>query len=169
MDLPELKFRNTVGRFFRIYGKPNCDEKQPLKICPQEGMEEAIDTLVKLFDRYKFIEGYRQNLIIQTEEQKAFRDARKYHFVPSLVDGKNKCDANLAKIESLKLAREQLSQETDDNFSEEQIECENFRLNLKNEAYRLNRKIQHNKSKISLLKINLETGLYPQRLTSNRC
>lgn len=161
LDFPDLKFRNTVGRFFRIYGKPNCDEKQPLKIRPQEGMKDAIDAFVKLFDRYKFIEGYRQNLDIQTEKQRAFREARKYKFVPSLVDGKKKYDANVAKIESLKLAREQLSQETDDDFSEEQIERKNYRMDLKNEAYRLNRKIQNNKNKISLLKINLETGLYP--------
>lgn len=161
LDFPELKFRNTVGRFFRIYGKPNCDEKQPLKIRPQEGMKEAIDTLVKLFDRYKFIEGYKQNLDIQTEEQKAFREARKYNFVPSLVDGKKKYDTNVVRIESLKLAREQLSQATDDYFSEEQIERENLRRDLKDEAYQLNRKIEQNKSKISLLKINLERGLYP--------
>lgn len=161
LDLPELKFRNTVGRFFRIYGKPNCDEKQPLKIRPQEGMEGAIDTIVKLFDRFKFIEGYRQNLNIQSEQQKAFRDARKYQFIPSLVDGKAKYDINVDKIESLKLALEQLTQESNHDFSEEQIERENQILDLKNEVYRLNKKIQQNKSKISLLNVNLETGLYP--------
>lgn len=161
MDLPELKFRNTVGRFFRIYGKTNCDEKQPLKIRPQEGMKDAIDTLIRLFDRYKFIEGYKQNLDTQTEKQKAFREARKYKFVPSLVDGKRKYSINIEKIESLKLAREQLTQATDNDFSEEQIKRENLRRELKDKAYRLNRKTEKNKSKISLLKINLETGLYP--------
>lgn len=161
LDFPDLKFRNTVGRFFRIYGKPNCDEKEPLKIRPQENMKDSISTLIKLFDSYKFIEGYQQNLNIQTEEQKAFREARKYKFVPSLVSGRKKYDINVAKIESLKLAREQLSQETHDDFSDEQIERENLRRNLKDEAYQLNRKIEQNNSKISLLKINLETGLYP--------
>jgi len=161
LDLPELKFRNTISRFFRIYGKPNCDEKQPLKIRPQEGMEGAIDTMIKLFDRFKFIEGYRQNLTIQSEQQKAFRDARKYQFIPSLVDGKAKYDDNVEKIESLKLAREQLSQESNNDVSKEQIQLGNQRLALKNEVYQLNRKIQQNKSKISLLNVNLETGLYP--------
>lgn len=161
LDFVELKFRDTVGRFFRIYGKPNCDEKQPLKIRPQESMEKAIDILIKLFDKYKFIEGYKQNLAIHTEEQSAFREARKYKFVPSLVDGKKKYDANVLEIERLKLALEQLSLETDNEFSEEQIERENFRIDLKNKAYRLNNKIQQNNSKLSLLEINLETGLHP--------
>ena len=74
-------------------------------------MEGAIDTIIKLFDRFKFIEGYRQNYNIQSEQQKAFRDARKYQFIPSLVDGKAKYDINVDKIESLKLALEQLTQE----------------------------------------------------------
>ena len=80
---------------------------------------------------------------------------------PSLVDGKAKYNINVEKVESLKLAREQLSQESNNEFSEEQIERESQRLALKNEVYRLNRNIQLNKSKISLLNINLKTGLYP--------
>ncbi|WP_416148920.1 DUF2326 domain-containing protein [Salipaludibacillus sp. HK11] len=161
LDFRDLKFRNTVGRFFRIYGKQNYDEKQPLKIRHQEGMEKAIDTTIKLFDRFKFTEPYKQNLNIQTELQQTFRNARKYQFIPSLVDGKTKYDTSVAKIESLKQTREQLSQESNNDFSEEQIKRENQRLDLKNEVYRLNKKIQQNKSKISLLEINLETGLYP--------
>lgn len=50
--LPELSFRDAVGRYIRVYGKNNCDERHPLHYLATEKAEKACFALLKLFDAY---------------------------------------------------------------------------------------------------------------------
>ena len=53
LTLPDLSFRDAVGRYIRAYGKDNCIEKKPLNILPQESEAKAITALLKLFNEYE--------------------------------------------------------------------------------------------------------------------
>ena len=89
IDFPGLSFRETVSSFFRIYGKENLDERRPPKGLPGGSMQKSIEVLVKLFNRYGDIEIYNDRLEEQKKKLAAFREARKYRFVPDLVGGKH--------------------------------------------------------------------------------
>ena len=52
MSLPELSFRDAVGRYIRVYGKNNCDERRPLHYLATEKTEKSCDALLKLFDKF---------------------------------------------------------------------------------------------------------------------
>jgi len=56
LDLPKLRFRDAVGRYIRVYGKNNCDEKKPLNYTAQESNIKAMEALLKLFDEYEVVE-----------------------------------------------------------------------------------------------------------------
>ncbi len=57
IDMYKLTFRDVVGRYIRVYGKDNHDEKHPLHATPKESGEKATTALLKLFDGYKIIDG----------------------------------------------------------------------------------------------------------------
>lgn len=42
ISLPELSFRDAVGRYIRVYGKNNCDERHPLHYQATEKMERPV-------------------------------------------------------------------------------------------------------------------------------
>lgn len=56
MDFAGVKFRNTISRFFRIYGKNNYNELRPLQMRGgTEAQESAIHVLVTLFNQYESV------------------------------------------------------------------------------------------------------------------
>lgn len=63
MDLPGLKFRNTLSRFFRIYGKKNYDEFRPCcKIPGNQKIKKSNCVLIALYNQYAEIEAFEQQL-----------------------------------------------------------------------------------------------------------
>ena len=147
IDFLGLSFRETVSTFFRIYGKDNTDERRPLRGIPGQSMQKSIDILVKLFDRYKDVEVFNGRLEEQKKKLAAFRDARKYRFVPDLVGGKTQYDENVAQIRSLQ--------------NEVDIEKSRLKSQLQAGKLRLETELQAKQRRLSLLDMSLEYGLYP--------
>ena len=52
-QLESLSFRGIVGRYFRIYGKENLNERKPIQYFEKETAPKSILALLKLFDKYK--------------------------------------------------------------------------------------------------------------------
>jgi len=63
-QLESLTFRNIVGRYFRIYGKENLNERKPIQYFEKETAPKSILALLKLFDKYKSDITVSQDLII---------------------------------------------------------------------------------------------------------
>lgn len=76
IDFIGLSFRLITSCFFRIYGKDNNDECRPLRGRTGQGMQESIDFFVKLFDRYKDVKAYVEQLSTQKKKLSAFKEAR---------------------------------------------------------------------------------------------
>ena len=77
---------------------------------------------MKLFDRYKDVEVFNGRLEEQKKKLAAYREARKYRFVPDLVGGKTQYDENVAQIRSLQVEL--------DNLTSEQGITRNWQLSL---------------------------------------
>ena len=50
-----LSFRDFIGRFSRVYGKENLNEKRPLEVAHKESVSDAITALEKIMNKYKNI------------------------------------------------------------------------------------------------------------------
>ena len=161
IDFLGLSFRETVSTFFRIYGKDNTDERRPLKGIPGQSMQKSIDILVKLFDRYKDVEVFNGRLEEQKKKLAAYRDARKYRFVPDLVGGKTQYDENVAQIRSLQIELDNLTAEQVEGQNEVDIEKSRLKSQLQASKLRLETELQAKQRRLSLLDMSLEYGLHP--------
>lgn len=90
ITLPSLTFRNSVGRYTRVYAKENCNEKHPLHQFPAEKGDNACMALLMLFDEYTTIESVRQQAKKSEEEYSSFTKAQKHQFIPTITKSKRK-------------------------------------------------------------------------------
>jgi len=162
MDLPGLKFRNTISRFFRIYGKKNYDEFRPLQDTGQsENQEKAIRVLVALYNQYAEIEAFEQQLKTAEARIDAFRKARRYQFIPSAVDGMKKYEENIQIISELKRKKSELELSGDQSFSEEEVKKAEQTNELRMAIQDARRKLRHKENDLHLISLNLTQGVYP--------
>lgn len=162
MNLPGLKFRNTLSRFFRIYGKNNLNEQRPLQIRGgMESQKDAIHVLVTLFDLYSEILSFEEQLKQVENEINAFKVARKYQFIPFAVDGMKKYESNVAEISHLEQQRAELIHSVNTTFSETDIKETSNRNELLRQLQDIQRLIRSKEDDLHLLKLNIEQGIYP--------
>ena len=88
MDFAVISFRKALSSFFKIYGKKNHDELNPLQEIPGQNMENSINVILTLFDKYKNIEVFKQSVDEHKNRLVAYNTARKYEFISNLVGGK---------------------------------------------------------------------------------
>lgn len=124
-------------------------------------MQKSIDILVKLFDRYKDVEVYNGRLEEQKKKMAAYRDARKYRFVPDLVGVKTQYDENVALIRSLQIELDNLTAEQIEGQNDVDIEKIRLKSQLQASKLRLETEMQSKQRRLSLLNMSLEYGLYP--------
>lgn len=161
MDFEGLSFRESVSVFFRIYGKDNLDERRPLKEYNGQSMQKSIDILVKLFDRNKDISDFNARLEDTKSRLAAFKEARRYRFVPDLVGGKTQYEENLATIESLQYELNNLTEETVAGHTEADIEKSRKKSQLKADVLQAETELQAGERRLKLLRMSLDYGLYP--------
>jgi phage host-nuclease inhibitor protein Gam len=99
IDLPLTSFRDIVGRYFRVYGRENLDEKKPLHSVRQETDKDAITALLKLFDMYAPVASLAEAVTNSKKEKDAYKKAQDFHFVPKI--GKRKLAQNEKRIAEL--------------------------------------------------------------------
>lgn len=114
IQLLDLSFRETIGRYIRVYGKDNCDEKHPLNNISQEKSETAILALIKLFDKYSLIKEAQNQVNNLTEEWKIFNKAQDFKFIEKIT--KSEYNRNTKQIEVIKGQLEEFT-----NLLEKQI------------------------------------------------
>lgn len=83
--LQALSFRNIVGRYFRVYGKENLNEKKPIQYFEKESASNSIIALLKLFDKYKVIQEYEEQIDNLTNERIILVNAAKKDFIPKVT------------------------------------------------------------------------------------
>lgn len=100
IQLPDLTFRDAVGRYTRVYGKENCDEKHPLHSSPKEKSEKATYAVLKLFNEYMPIKDAQIQADTISEKHKTYSDAQKFNLIIKIT--KSEYNQNLKRIELIK-------------------------------------------------------------------
>ena len=83
-QLESLTFRNVVGRYFRIYGKENLNERKPIQYFEKETAPKSILALLKLFDKYKSLKAYEEQIEKLKSDKTTLVDAAKKNFLPNV-------------------------------------------------------------------------------------
>lgn len=162
LDYEGLKFRNTLSRFFRIYGKNNYSELRPLQTRGgTEAQKEAIKVLVALFNRYEEVKAFEEQILDADERITAFRQARKYEFIPSAVDGTKKYEENLSTIAILKQEKEKLETANNSGVTPSDVEKANEINNMKLLLRDARIRLQQKQSDLHLINLNITQGVYP--------
>lgn len=100
IDLPNISFRQIVGRYFRVYGRGSSNERKPLASYDGEAPKESLIALLKLFNGYTPIEKLYLELKNKDERKKAIINADKYNLV-KIIKSKKDYQKNLSDIERL--------------------------------------------------------------------
>lgn len=100
MQLPDLTFRDAIGRYTRVYGKENCDEKRPLHSFPKEKSEQATYALLKLFNEYLPIKDAQIQTDTISKKHKTYSDAQKFNLITKIT--RSEYNQNLKRIELIK-------------------------------------------------------------------
>lgn len=161
MEYDGVSFRTVLSSFFRVYGKKNTDELNPLQGIPGQNMEKSIAAILTVFNRYKDIQEFRDSVTEQTKRLEAFKQARKYQFISDLVGGQKKYEENLAAIRELELQLATLMEEAEQGHSEEEIELNKKKAALTTEKLNIENAIHTREMKLRLLNMSFEYGLYP--------
>ena len=161
MEFEGASFRTVLSSFFRIYGKKNTDELNPLQGIPGQNMEKSIATILTVFNKYKDIQDLRDSVTERTKRLDAFKEARKYQFISDLVGGQKKYEENLEAIRDLELQLATLMEEAEQGHTEEEIELNKTKAALTTEKLNIENAIHTREMKLRLLNMSLEYGLYP--------
>lgn len=157
----DLSFRQLASTFFRIYGKDNRDENYPLQGYRNQPTKESIKILMSLFNYYKDIEPYHNQLDIQADKLKTFKNARKYSFISNLVGGKAQYEENVNTLSNLRAELNALTYNYDVTASNEEIENSKYKENLKATKLSLETQLEQLQRRSKLLDISIEFGLKP--------
>lgn len=148
IESENISFRNIVGRYFRVYGRPNHDEHQPLHNTPREKDSEAITALQRLFGETQQIKDLKANEKEKAEEKKTYKAAQKYHLVRHITTKK--------ALKQATEERDKLQEELNDLIRSKDREVEQADLSRSDEAAAINRKLAALRRNRSRLKSQLE-------------
>ncbi|WP_099468745.1 DUF2326 domain-containing protein [Konateibacter massiliensis] len=84
-QLADLSFRSIVGRYFRIYGKENLNERKPIQYFEKETAAMSIAALLKQFDKYKVLKAFEEQIETLKSEKVTLVDAAKKNLIPHVV------------------------------------------------------------------------------------
>lgn len=157
ISLEGISFRDIVGRYSRIYGKQNLDEKHPLHRVHNEKAGEPTNALLKLFDLYRFIEELDRLLKRKESELDAYKKAQKYQYISSI--GKRKYNENVKELELLYNERAQLSKDLDENLLDLDSVKTDELLKLKNELSIARRHRSRFYSRLRMVNLNINENV----------
>ena len=100
-------FRDLIGCFMRVYGRPCRNVNRPLSNHEGSSMGEELDRLAKLYGQYALIEETKKRAKKATDEKTAYLNALRHQFIvaaSSKTDVKN----NEIKITELERNRDEI-------------------------------------------------------------
>lgn len=81
LDLSYITFRNIVGRYIRVYGKDNYDEKRPLHVVANEQAGAPVNALLKLFGKYRILDELQTVADDKNERYKLYKKAQQHSYL----------------------------------------------------------------------------------------
>lgn len=157
----KISFRDMVGRYFRVYGRDNLSEKRPLHAVARESDEQAITALLKLFGVFNRFEEYKAIERENKAKRNAYKEARKYEFLPFSITTKKQYTDNCRKIAELYEELETLTLQTDKNLSAEDLQQADEASEIKGKLAYARRQRSRFKSQLQAVEVNMMQGIIP--------
>lgn len=153
LSLPFLSFRDAVGRYIRVYGKENINEKFPLHVVKNEKAKKVSYALLKLFDLYMPVHEFTVIYERSKDELNVYKKAQKYKFISNITKAqakKNEKEINqlTEDIDGLSIRLENGLLDLDAELSEEAIR-------IKQQLSKAKRQLSYLKSKLQSVENNL--------------
>lgn len=162
MNLPELSFRDSAGRYMRIHGKENVkDPKLPLNSTSREQGAKAITALEKLFDVYNVVKSFKDAEDLANDKLKAIKNARKYGFVSNHITTEKQLEKCENRIEELQSSIESLIEKEDSDLTKEQLNYTHQVESIKKNIEYLKRKYRKIKSDYNVIRLNMDGKALP--------
>ncbi len=95
LDEIDSSFRSVISLYSRIWGKDNAFVAKPLHSFASQKAMEAIDNLVKLFNKYSQLKPLIADLHDSTNQKEYLKSAQKGSYAPKIT--KTKYDSNFEK------------------------------------------------------------------------
>lgn len=156
----DMSFRDVVGRYMRIYGRENYNEKFPLKY-GDESQSSGIVALEKLFGVYAAIEAYKKAYDQKKEEQDVRKKAADYGHITPPARTQTEVKDNEKEIARLEAELEKLTLRQDVDLSEESTERVDAAATIKVRITNLKRKRSRLISQRNAVQNNIEGGTTP--------
>ncbi|WP_017756038.1 DUF2326 domain-containing protein [Calidifontibacillus oryziterrae] len=164
ITLPDLSFRNIIGRYSRVYGKENLNEKKPLQYFEKETKKASLLALIKLFGKYKIIKDYEDQINRLTDEKSTLLKAVKNEFIPKMT--KAIFDKNEKRIFELKNELERMKKEIigasadiEALLTKEILELSTVKSQLLRQKSIFDSKLRRTQSNISNERLKIDTEL----------
>lgn len=110
-------FRDLIGCFMRVYGRPCRNVNRPLSNHEGSGMGEDLDRLAKLYGQHAAIAEMKDKAKKATEEKAAYSSALKHQFVVA-ASTKNEVKGNEDRIAELERSRDEIILQSKDNLAD---------------------------------------------------
>lgn len=156
----EKSFRSIVGNYSRIWGKDNCYVDKPLKQRDSK-IEECINNLIKLFNKYYNIETLERQLKKIEGKNDAIKKAVKNELIPSInkmqyLKNQKELEELNNKIEKFKKNMDDTNLNLDSLISDEVFELREEKSKLYMKKNQISNRIKRLESNLNSedLKIN---------------
>lgn len=153
-------WRSIVGRYSRIYGRDNYDERRPLKY-GDETVELAIMALEQLFGIYDLVKEYEDFYKEKSKRQTVRKQATDIGEIVTIATTKKQVKENEKEIERLEKELAELTNKEDSNITAQDTANLDKVSEIKGQITVLKRKRTRLVSQLNAVKANLEGGLTP--------
>lgn len=150
----DISFRNVAGRYIRVYGKENIEEKRPLDVVRNEKAGQPVNALLKLFGLYDAIRDLEELAKQKKEKLNTYKQAQKYHFVSNI--GARQRKDNDKQLVELHSEKERITNKLSNNLLDFDSEKADIVLKLKHELADFNKKIRRQRAKLIPLQDNVQ-------------
>lgn len=100
LDEVDCSFREMVSLYSRIWGKENAIITKPLHNFTSQKAPEAVEILIKIFNKYSTLKSLTDNLHVATTQKSYLQSAQKGSYIPKIT--KTQYNANANKQELIK-------------------------------------------------------------------
>lgn len=160
LQLETISWKQLRTSFFRIYGKDNLDERNPLRGWTAESKEASLRTLLDIFGCYRDLAPFDKMRTDTKEEFQAFKTAQQFRFLPETAGGIQVLEKQKERIRTLEATREEAINDASEPISNAEVENEQQRLSLRRQINQIEQELGTINRRIQLVRMTEKYGVH---------
>lgn len=168
LKLERSSWKQVRTTFFRIYGKENFNETNPLLGWPGENKETSLQIVFDVFGVYEELRILQERKNETSAELGAYKQAQKYRFVAASAQSVKDIEKEKERIRELEAKREQVISAATEPIQDSDLEAAQARLKLRRRLNDLERDLGALDRKIRLVETTQKYGIRPEQADLQR-